>query len=241
MRVCVAVHAPPERHAKARDARGFRTRGCGQRDVALHARHLGVTSLERIGRRRVLGNGERARREPLDAMAGTAVDWFARQHRLPVMRIAVTAFAAIECRIPLHQVRAVTSLAGHSSVLPLQRILREGVVERTTLDRLESPGGVTLGASRREATGVGIIMTVRATAERQWFVDRDCPTLRITATGNALRQVARVARDFGMFAGERIRRAIMRKSRCRFPVMAVVTGVAPGGERSPMFVIVPVT
>jgi hypothetical protein len=55
------------------------------------------------------GNGEGTGRETIDAMARTAVGWFARQYRLPVMRVAVTAFTGVECRFRPGEISAVTS------------------------------------------------------------------------------------------------------------------------------------
>ena len=202
------------------------------------ASHLLVPASQGERRGPVLHNRERGWREPRHAMARTAVCRFPAEGRLAAVGVGMTRRAGRERGIAIRKVRAVTAFARDGTMLPLQRVSRERVIESFPFDYAEPARDVALAAIGREASLVRILMTARALAKGHRLELRHPLALPVGADAEARREMALVTRDVHMLARERVARALVVEFRRRFPVPGIVAAFALRTQCVPVHIVV---
>ena len=246
VRVAVAVGAPCRRHPDRHGGGGRRppswhvgTGGVRQPrrrrsgGMARRAGHRGVAAEQRERGAAVLGDRERRRREPIDAMARRAVDRLSGDGRLAVMRVAVTRCTGREPRAGDAARRAaMAGCARHVRVATTQRIPRSIVIECRAVDRLEARRHVALRARSREAALVWARVTAGAVLEGDRAEHRRRSPRGVRRRTESRGQMALGARDVAVLAGERIVRLRVIERRRVLPSPRVVTPRAGARERA---------
>jgi len=125
-----------------------------------------------------------------------------------------------------------------ASVSADQRISGLGVVEPLTFDLRETRRHVACGTRRTEATGVRILVAIGAFRVGHRFVLRESLTAGPDEQDLARHQMALVALDVGVLAGQRETRAIVVEAGSRLPRLGSVTCGAVGAEGALMPVLV---
>jgi len=207
----------------------------GAGGVARPAPHIAVAAFQGVAGLAVAGDGVRGRGEAGETMAGGAVGRFAAQGRRAGVGIAMAPRAGGKGRAAARGgAEVVTPLAPDGGVPALEGVAGAGVVERLAVDRVEPSGEVAIGARLAEPAAVRVGMTVGAFAMGQVAVYRNGVTRRGAPGGKPGIQVACVACDPDVPAGQGIIGGVVREPGRRGPLPLIVALEAVGRQRAAM-------
>ena len=212
-------------------------RSRGPARVTTRAGHRRVPPFERVRRAGMLRHGERGRRVAVHGVTRAAVRRRAGDRRLPLVRVGMTARARRERRpVDACRIARVARHAGDRRVLPTQRIPRAIVRERAAFDRRKARRRVATRTCSVQTAGVRITMARDAVDMRH----RLELSGQLLVTGRAHRRfdVALLAGDVGVLAGERILRLRVIELGRRRPVGRRVAALARLPQRAPVDVLV---